>query len=185
MAAIKRLSIIVTLLAAIVNVAGAAQAADAKANTVVWISIDGLRHDYLQRIKPPTLWRLANEGAWTHDEIPIFPSLTFPNHIAQATGVTVDKDGIPMNAFYDSASAQAYSFPDDSRLLRAEPIWVTARRQGVGVAVFDWPMSQKQTGPWQSDFHADHFDTKQTDAHRLRSVAAVDPKRFQIPAICG
>jgi predicted AlkP superfamily pyrophosphatase or phosphodiesterase len=173
MGVIKRLSIVVAMVAAIVNVAGGAYAADTTANTVVWISIDGLRHDYLERIKPPTLWRLANEGAWTHDEIPIFPSLTFPNHIAQATGVTVDKDGIPMNAFYDIASAQSYSFPDDSRLLRAEPIWVTARRQGVGVAVFDWPMSQKQTGPWQSDFHADHFDTKQTDAHRLQGVATL------------
>jgi len=150
---------------------GRVAAADATANTVVWISIDGFRHDYLRRIKPPALWRLANEGAWTHDEIPVFPSLTFPNHIAQATGVTADKNGIPMNTFFDTATGQTYSLPDDGSLLRAEPIWVTGRRQGVGVAVIDWPMSHKQTGPWQSDFYADHFDAKQTDAHRLQSVA--------------
>lgn len=131
MTVVKRLLIALIVVTAMAAMVGRVEAADATANTVVWISIDGLRHDYLQRIKPPTLWRLAHEGAWTHDEIPIFPSLTFPNHIAQVTDVTVDKDGIPMNAFFDPASDQSYSFPDDSRLLRAEPIWVTARRRGT------------------------------------------------------
>jgi predicted AlkP superfamily pyrophosphatase or phosphodiesterase len=139
-------------------------------NTVLWISIDGFRHDYLQRINPPTLTRLAHEGAWTHDEVPIFPSLTFPNHIAQVTGVPVDKTGIPMNAFLDTATNKSYSFSDDGSLLRAEPIWITARRQNVGVCVVDWPMSTIQTGKWQSDIHPDHFDTRRTDAARFQSV---------------
>jgi predicted AlkP superfamily pyrophosphatase or phosphodiesterase len=170
MSVIKRL-LIALILAAAMALPSSRAAADATSDTVIWISIDGFRHDYLQRIKPPTLSRLAGEGAWTHDEIPIFPSLTFPNHIAQATGVAADKNGIPMNTFFDTATGQTYSLPDDSSLLRAEPIWVTARRQGVGVAVIDWPMSHKQTGPWKSDYFADHFDVKETDAHRLQSVA--------------
>jgi predicted AlkP superfamily pyrophosphatase or phosphodiesterase len=150
------------------NVASAA----ANNNTVLWISIDGFRHDYLQRINPPTLSRLAHEGAWTHDEIPIFPSLTFPNHIAQVTGGAVDKTGIPMNSFLDTSTGKSYSFSDDESLFRAEPIWITARRQGVGVCIVDWPMSTEQSGPYQSDIHPDHFDTQRSDAARFQSLIA-------------
>src|SRR6185437_13564118 len=106
--------------------------------TVVWISIDGFRGDYLQRFKPPTLTHLAIEGAFTTSERPIFPSLTFPNHIAQVTGTRVDVDGIPANDFYDTATRQTYNFPDDGGLIRSEPIWITAKRQGLRVAKIDW-----------------------------------------------
>src|SRR5947207_724086 len=60
-------------------------------STVIWISIDGLRHDYIDRARPPTLMRLKSEGAFTNDESPIFPSLTFPNHAAQVTGALPDR----------------------------------------------------------------------------------------------
>src|SRR4051812_49391457 len=77
--------------------------------TVVWISIDGLRGDYLQRVHPPTLSRLAREGAFTTREIPVFPSLTFPNHAAQVTGTTPDRSGVPLNAFYDRGDGQFHN----------------------------------------------------------------------------
>ncbi len=124
-------------------------------------------------MKPPALSRLAREGAVTRDEVPIFPSLTFPNHIAQATGATVDGHGIPMNGFFDTATSKLFNFPDDQSLLRAEPIWVTAKRQGVGVCVDDWPMSQRQAGQWLSDFHPAHFDPNRSDAERFREVLDV------------
>jgi len=141
--------------------------------TVVWISIDGFRGDYLKRINPPALTRLAHEGASTFRERPIFPSLTFPNHVAQVTGTTVDGHGIPTNDFFDTATQKSYSFPDDGSLIRAEPIWITAKRQGLRVAVIDWPMSHAQTGEFKSDFFEQHFDTKETDAQRLDHVADV------------
>src|SRR4051794_15212834 len=94
--------------------------------TVVWISIDGLRGDYVSRANPPTLTRLAAEGASSRRVRPMFPSLTFPNHVAQVTGTTVDHHGVPLNNFIDATTGQKYDFPDDSALLRAEPIWTTA-----------------------------------------------------------
>src|SRR5256885_572819 len=125
--------------------AGFGCAQPAPRTTVLWISVDGLRGDYLKRADPPTLMRLAHAGAYTTQVRPIFPSETFPNHIAQVTGTTADHTGIPTNAFFDTATGQRYSFPDDSALIRVEPIWTTAKRQGVRVAVIDWPMSYKQT----------------------------------------
>jgi predicted AlkP superfamily pyrophosphatase or phosphodiesterase len=139
----------------------------------VWISIDGFRHDYLERFHPPTLSRLAAEGAFTTHEIPVFPSLTFPNHISQVTGVGVDGHGIPLNDFFDEADGQTYNFPDQGRLLRAEPIWVTATRQGVPTACIDWPMSHKQTGPNHAAYSGAAFDPQETDLHRLDRIIAL------------
>jgi len=138
--------------------------------TVVWISIDGFRHDYLLRFRPPTLCRLAAEGAFTLHEIPIFPSLTFPNHISQVTGVGVDGHGIPLNSFFDEADGKTYNFPDQSRMLRAEPIWITAQRQGVPTACIDWPMSHAQSGPNHAAYFDASFDTQETDQHRLDRI---------------
>jgi predicted AlkP superfamily pyrophosphatase or phosphodiesterase len=61
--------------------AAAASLARAGQTTVVWISLDGLRNDYVQRSGAPTLTRLEKEGTYTNQERPIFPSLTFPNHM--------------------------------------------------------------------------------------------------------
>ncbi len=138
--------------------------------TVVWISIDGFRHDYVERFHPPFLSRLAKEGAFTNQETPIFPSLTYPNHAAQITGRTPDGSGIPSNAFYDDATGKQYYLPDESSLLRAEPIWVTAERQGVRTAVIDWPMSHAQTGEWTAEYYGQTFDKKEPDAHRLQRM---------------
>ncbi len=159
--------------------------ATAERTTVVWVSIDGFRHDYLERFHPPTLSRLAAEGALTTRETPIFPSLTFPNHVAQVTGVGVDGHGIPMNAFFDEATGKGYSFPDDASLLRAEPIWVTAERQGVRTMCVDWPMSHGEPGPVRASFFSSTFDSDETDRHRLdRVVAALaadhDPRPFRL-----
>jgi hypothetical protein len=142
-------------------------------STVVWISIDAFRHDYIDRFHAPYLSKLASEGAFTHQEIPIVPSLTFPNHVAQATGATVDRHGIPLNTFYDPATNQTYDFPDQDSLIRCEPIWITAKRQGVRVAVIDWPMSHAQTGEWKSDYFDQRFDEKKTDQQRLDEVVGI------------
>ena len=138
----------------------AAQPISPARTTIVWISIDGFRHDYMDRFHPPTLTRLAAQGAFTRQGIPVFPSLTFPNHVSQVTGVTVDRHGIPMNAFLDEADGQKYSFPNDGRLLRAEPIWTTAQRQGVSTACIDWPLSYEQTGPNRAGYFDHAFDSK-------------------------
>jgi predicted AlkP superfamily pyrophosphatase or phosphodiesterase len=141
---------------------------------VVWISLDGFRGDYLQRVRPPTMSRLAHEGAFTSREVPIFPSLTFPNHIAQATGRTADGHGIPLNTFYDSMEKRLFTLPDNGEALRAEPIWITARRQGLRTAVVDWPMSHGQTGEFKSDFfYPGPFDNKRSDQQRMDELVQI------------
>lgn len=100
---------------------------------VHWISIDGVRPDYLERGDTPFFDRLIAEGAYSLEHEVVFPSFTFPSHVSQATGVPVREHGIPHNRFHDSETGRTHSYSGDSRLLEAEPIWTTAARQGLRV----------------------------------------------------
>ena len=135
--------------------------------TVVWISIDGLRPDYLDRANAPLLNRLVREGVSTRQLIPPTPSLTFTSHVTQATGVGPGRHGIPGNSFYDTATKQRYNFPHEAAMLQAEPIWLTAKRQGVRTLAYDWPLAHAQAGPVRTDYFLDKFDGTLTDVQRL------------------
>lgn len=158
--------LLVALAVVFIFAAGCASNAPERA-TVVWISIDGLRPDYLERANAPLLNRLVAEGVSSRKLIPPTPSLTFPSHVTQATGVPPGVHGIPANSFYDTATNQRYSFPHEAALLQAEPIWLTARRQGVRTLVHDWPLAHAQAGPVRADHFLDRFDPAPSDAQRL------------------
>jgi predicted AlkP superfamily pyrophosphatase or phosphodiesterase len=139
-------------------------------NTVVWISIDGFRFDYPDKSETPLLHRMMRQGAYSRDLVTITPSLTFPSHVSEATGVAAGEHGIVSNEFYDTATKQRYSFPNDASLLQAEPIWITAQRQGVRTLVYDWPLSY---GTWHGArcaYARDAFDAKPTDEQRLDEI---------------
>lgn len=139
-------------------------------HTVVWISVDGLRGDYINRGDFPFFARLVREGATTSHLRPVFPSITFPSHCSEATGVSVERHGITANTFYDTATKTQYSYPSDSSLLQAEPIWITAQRQGVRTAVFDWPLSFAQKGPARTEIFGQTYDGSLTDEQRLNRL---------------
>ena len=126
--------------------------------TVVWISMDGFRGDYLDRTELPFFTRLTKEGVYSRQFHPVFPPITFPSHCAEATGVAVAHHGITGNSFYDAATRQTYRYPTDSTLLLAEPIWLTTERQGVRTLVQDWPLSQAQHGALEfGQWHVAHL----------------------------
>ncbi len=134
---------------------------------VVWISIDGFRHDYADRAKTPFLHKLMREGAYSRDLVTITPSLTFPSHVSEATGVPVAEHGIPANDFYDSSVKKLLNFPAVASMLRAEPIWLTAERQHVRTLVYDWPLSQAEAGAVKCDYFLPQFDNELSDQQRL------------------
>ncbi|MBI3843435.1 MAG: alkaline phosphatase family protein [Planctomycetes bacterium] len=142
-------------------------------DVVVWVSIDGLRPDYVTAEDAPFLHSLIATSPHTRELVPPFPSLTFPSHATQATGVGVDRHGISGNDFWDSALGKRYSFPDDSNLVEAEPIWVTATRQRQRVAVLGWPLSYRERGSGRAAFFDEKFDKNQTDAQRLEHLLNV------------
>jgi hypothetical protein len=102
--------------------------------------------------------------------VPVTPSITFPSHVSEATGVRVAQHGIPNNVFYDSATRQTYKFPNEAAMLQAEPIWITAQRQGVRTLVYEWPLSHMQRGPVKTDYFREKFENDPTDEQRLQRI---------------
>ncbi|CAF1455374.1 unnamed protein product [Adineta ricciae] len=126
-------------------------AIDAAANTarLLVISLDGFRHDYLNKYELPTLNEFRNQGIRANNGMrPTFTTMTFPNHISIATGMYQEDHGVIHNTFYDRllnksigmSSRDEGQWSDPS----IEPIWITATKQNVKSAVLFWPACHNQ-----------------------------------------
>ncbi|HEX6941126.1 MAG TPA: ectonucleotide pyrophosphatase/phosphodiesterase [Longimicrobiales bacterium] len=118
---------------------------------VVVVSFDGFRHDYLDWFETPNFGRVARRGVRADALIPIFPSKTFPNHYAIATGMYAESHGLVDNDFWDPELEARYRLGDretveDGRWYGGEPIWVTAERQGMVTAAFFFVGSEAAIG---------------------------------------
>jgi predicted AlkP superfamily pyrophosphatase or phosphodiesterase len=119
--------------------------------SLVLISLDGFRADYLDRTDLPNVRRVLQRGARARALVPVFPTLTFPNHYSLVTGLHPERHGLVANNFFDPARGQTYAFRDpasvgDGTWYRGEPIWVTAERQGMVTACYFWPGSEAAIG---------------------------------------
>ena len=114
---------------------------------LILISLDGFKAEYLDRFDLPNLRRLAQRGARAKAMVPVFPTLTFPNHYSLVTGLHPEHHGIVNNRFYDPARKDTYALNDartvtDGSWYGGEPIWVTAEAQGMVAACYFWPGSE-------------------------------------------
>jgi arylsulfatase A-like enzyme len=80
---------------------------------------------------------MARQGARAERLIPVFPSNTFPGHVSLVTGTYPDRHGIVDNRFFDRERG-VYDYESDADWIEAEPLWVTAERQGVRAAIYFW-----------------------------------------------
>ena len=114
---------------------------------VILVSFDGFKPAYLERFELPGFRRVMQRGVRAEAMIPVFPSLTFPNHYSLVTGLYPEHHGLVENTFHDPESNRTYSIRDqasvsDGTWYRGEPIWVTAETQGLVAACFFWPGSE-------------------------------------------
>lgn len=123
--------------------------AAASPGSLLIISIDGLRHDYLSLHQAPMLAELAAGGVHVRQLQPVFPSKTFPNHYSLVTGLHPERHGIVDNSMYDPEHQRqfAMSMADqvaDGFWWQGEPIWITAELQGVKAATYFFPGSEAE-----------------------------------------
>lgn len=126
-------------LLSLMTVAGQAAGRD---NYTVIISLDGLRWDYLDTYDVPFMSQLAREGVKAVMQ-PSFPSKTFPNHYTLATGLTPDHHGIITNTFWDRERGVEFSLGNKETRSKGyyyggDPVWLTAKHQGVKTATVFW-----------------------------------------------
>jgi predicted AlkP superfamily pyrophosphatase or phosphodiesterase len=115
--------------------------------TVILISLDGFRYDYLEKYNPPELKRLAENGVRAKWMIPSFPTKTFPNHYTVATGLYPENHGIIENNIYDFDTVFTMGKREEvqnSRWWLGEPIWVTAEKQGQKTGAFFFPGTETE-----------------------------------------
>ena len=142
-------------------------------HSVLLVSIDGFRPDYLGKGMTPNLDRIAAGGVRAQWMNPSFPSLTFPNHYTIVTGLRPDHHGIVHNTMSDPVLGR-FSLGNRAAVENAswwggEPIWIAVQKAGYPTAAMFWPGSEAPimgTHPtrWNT------FDAKVTYETRVNTV---------------
>lgn len=114
---------------------------------VILISIDGFRHDYMEKHKADNLLNYSKKGVRAEALIPSFPTFTFPNHYTIVTGQHPKNHGILANHFYDEMRQEYYSMRlsetiKDGTWYHGIPLWVLAEKQKLLTASFYWVGSE-------------------------------------------
>ncbi|KAG9015293.1 hypothetical protein FRB93_012992 [Tulasnella sp. JGI-2019a] len=114
------------------------------ARTVLLVSLDGLRADYINRNLTTHLHNISVKGLRAKWMKPIFPTLTFPNHWALMTGLYGESHGIVANTFFDPVTGRSFDYtkPElswDASWWQGEPVWATAQKAGIPTANLMWP----------------------------------------------
>ncbi len=114
--------------------------------TVLLISLEGFRWDYLEQADTPSLDRLVATGVKAQALIPIFPTYAWPNLYSLVTGLYPESHGIVSGRMYDPVFDATFDAGNqeavhDGRWYAGEPLWVTAQKQGLISATLFWPGS--------------------------------------------
>ena len=150
--------------------------------TVILISIDGFRYDYLELYKPKNLIKLAENGVRAKWMKPSFPTKTFPNHYTIATGLLPENHGIIENNIYDPEFDAVFALGkraevQNSRWWQGEPIWVTAEKQGQTAGAYFFPGTEAEIEGVRPTFWKT-YDGKISNEERVATVLSW----FDLPA---
>lgn len=109
---------------------------------VVLISIDGFRPEfYLDSLWPaPNMQQLKNRGTYAKSVKSVFPSFTYPSHVAMLTGALPARSGIYYNTpFEPEGSTGKWNwFTKD---IKVPTLWKALKTAGMTSAAIEWPVS--------------------------------------------
>lgn len=141
------------LLAGLLIISGTVKADSEQ--SVVLISIDGFRWDYIEKHRASALKAISEQGVRVTKMRPVYPTKTFPNHVSIITGLLPVNHGIVDNRFCDTQRNECYSMgkgKDDSTWLNGIPLWNLAQMQGVKAATYFWPESDARFNGMLPDY---------------------------------
>lgn len=112
------------------------------------VSFDGLRADKFDEFvskNPKSAFSLfINNGVKAEYMEPVFPSSTYPNHMSLVTGLFPESHGVILNSLYDPKYDSIFTFTSPKNPYeiqwwnQSEPIWMTAKKQGIKTASMMW-----------------------------------------------
>lgn len=69
--------------------------------TVVLVMFDGFSPAMADATKTPNLDVIKREGAWSRHLVPVYPTMSLPNHTSFTTGCWPAHHGVVQNSFID------------------------------------------------------------------------------------
>src|SRR5205085_8314610 len=91
--------VLISILFAVLALSGFTSFGQKEEPSVLLVSFDGFRHDYINKYDLKNFKEFRNEGASADGLIPCYPSLTFPNHYSIVTGLRPGRHGLVDNNF--------------------------------------------------------------------------------------
>ena len=165
---VLRLSRILLVFAALVCVLCAAAGAQPHADRcVILVTIDGLANFYLDdpAADMPMLHKLAREGARAQGMVSVFPTVTWPNHVALVTGAATAKTGVVGNSYLDRATGKPVALIcdpvlDKDQTVKVPTVFDAAHAAGLKTAAVSWPATRNaQALDWNApDMVGDGWD---------------------------
>ncbi len=145
-----------------------------KRPTVILISLDGFRFDYVERFQPENLQKFILDGIAANSLIPSFPTKTFPNHYTIATGLRPEHHGIVDNSFYDPKKDQEYrinkrELVTDGSWYGGTPLWVLAENNGMKAASYFFVGSEADVQGVRPSYYYD-YDGRVNNLTRVSKV---------------
>lgn len=118
----------------------------ATAATVLMISVDGLKPEYVldadaHALKIPFLRSLVREGAYARGVTGVWPTVTYPSHTTLLTGVSPAEHGIYNNLEFDPKNTFANAWYWYAQAIRAPTLWQAAHEAKLCTASIGWPVS--------------------------------------------
>ncbi|XP_030637743.1 autotaxin isoform X2 [Chanos chanos] len=113
---------------------------------LIMVSVDGFRASYMMREKTvmPNIDKLKTCGTHAPYMRPVYPTKTYPNLYSVATGLYPESHGIVGNSMYDPVFNANFNLRGKEKLKHrwwgGQPIWITAKEQGVKPGTFFWPV---------------------------------------------
>ncbi|WP_414829777.1 alkaline phosphatase family protein [Alteromonas sp. H39] len=152
--------------------------ADSKQH-VVLLSLDGFRHDYIEKHQANNLADIARQGVRAQTMIPVYPANTFPNHISLVTGLHPSQHGIVNNYFYDKQRPKDDGYAmygmgkglKDSTWIQALPLWNLVEFHGDKAATFFWPESDARINGALPTYHY-HYSKYSDYQQRIDQIIA-------------
>jgi predicted AlkP superfamily pyrophosphatase or phosphodiesterase len=116
------------------------------AQSLVLISIDGMRPDYVLKadehgLKIPHLRRILKDGAHATGVRGVLPTVTYPSHTTILTGVWPAKHHIVSNVVFDPLDRNMAGWMWYAEDIAVPNLWQAATNAGLIVGSVSWPVS--------------------------------------------
>ena len=120
--------------------------ATGQARSLLLVSIDGMRPDYVTRaeehgLKIPHLREMLRDGSYAEAVVGVVPTVTYPSHTTIVTGVWPAEHGIYANTTFDPEFKNLQGWYWYAEDIKAPTLWSAAKQVGFKTASVNWPVT--------------------------------------------